>query len=49
MPGLSLLVQEVFDGDPFGGVVLLFPGRNVSLLKALWHDRLGLSLYATRL
>ena len=35
--------------DPFVGDVFVFRGRSGSLLKALWHDGLGLSLYAKRL
>jgi hypothetical protein len=27
----------------------MFPGRADSLIKALWHDEIGLSLYAKRL
>ena len=49
MPGLALLVQEAFGRDPFAGDVFVFRGRSGSLLKALWHDGFGLSLYAKRL
>ena len=49
MPGLSLLVQEHFKRDPFAGDVFIFRGRGGSLIKCLWHDGLGLSLYAKRL
>ena len=49
MAGLALLVQEVFGRDPFAGDVFVFRGRSGSLLKALWHDGLGLSLYVKRL
>ena len=49
MPGLALLVQEGLGRDPFAGDVFVFRGRSGSLLKALWHDGLGLSLYAKRL
>jgi transposase len=49
MPGLSLLVQEHFKRDPFAGDVFIFRGRAGSLIKCLWHDGLGLSLYAKRL
>lgn len=49
MAGLSLLVQEDFKRDPFAGDVFIFRGRNGSLIKCLWHDGLGLSLYAKRL
>src|ERR1700712_1257969 len=49
MPGLALLVQEGLGRDPFAGDVFVFRGRSGSLLKALWHDGFGLSLYAKRL
>jgi transposase len=41
MQGLALLVQEGFGRDPFAGDV--FRGRAGSLIKALWHDGIGLS------
>jgi transposase len=49
MQGLSLLVQESLGRDPFAGDVFVFRGRSGSLIKALWHDGIGLSLYAKRL
>jgi len=49
MQGLALLVQESLDRDPFAGDVFVFRGRGGSLIKALWHDGIGLSLYAKRL
>lgn len=49
MQGLSLLVQESLGRDPFAGDVFVFRGRGGSLIKALWHDGIGLSLYAKRL
>ena len=49
MQGLALLVQEGLGRDPFAGDVYVFRGRNGSLVKALWHDGIGLSLYAKRL
>jgi len=49
MHGLSLLVQEGLKRDPFAGDIYVFRGRGGSLVKALWHDGLGLSLYAKRL
>jgi len=49
MQGLSLLVQESLGRDPFAGDVFVFGGRSGSLIKALWHDGIGLSLYAKRL
>src|SRR4030088_1124201 len=35
--------------DPFAGDVFVFRGRGGSLIKALWPDGIGLSLYAKRL
>jgi transposase len=49
MRGLALQVQEGLGRDPFAGDVFVFRGRNGSLIKAIWHDGLGLSLYAKRL
>ena len=46
---MALLVQEGLGRDPFAGDVFVFRGRRGSLLKAVWHDGLGLSLYAKRL
>ena len=49
MQGLALLVQEGLGRDPFAGDVFVFRGGAGSLIKALWHDGIGLSLYAKRL
>src|ERR1700676_4899194 len=49
MQGLALLVQESLGRDPFAGDVVVFRGRSGSLIKALWHDGIGLSLFAKRL
>jgi transposase len=49
MQGLSLLVQEHLGRDPFGGDVFVFRGKSGSLMKAIWHDGIGLSLYSKRL
>jgi transposase len=45
MQDLALLVQEGLGRDPFAGDVFVFRGRAGSLIKALWHDGIGLSLY----
>ena len=42
-------MQEGLGRDPFAGDIYIFRGRSGSLIKALWHDGLGLSLYAKRL
>jgi transposase len=49
MNSLALLVQEAFKRDPFGGDLYLFRGKSGKLIKILWHDGLGMSLYAKRL
>ncbi|MBB6305785.1 MULTISPECIES: IS66 family insertion sequence element accessory protein TnpB [Rhizobium] len=49
MHGLALLVQEGLGRNPFQGDVFVFRGRSGRLIKALWHDGVGLSLYAKRL
>ena len=49
MLGLSLMVQEHLGHDPFGGDVFVFRGKSGSLIKAIWHDGIGLSLYSKRL
>lgn len=49
MPGLALQVQEHLKRDPHGGDLFVFRGRGGGLVKILWHDGLGLSLYAKRL
>jgi transposase len=49
MTGLSLQVQETFGRDPFAGDLFVFRGARGYLIKILWHDGLGLSLYAKRL
>lgn len=49
MGGLSRLIQEGLGRNPFAGDVCVFRGRKGALIKALWHDGIGLSLYAKRL
>ncbi len=49
MNGLALLVQEGLKRDAHAGDLYVFRGRSGSLVKILWHDGLGLSLYAKRL
>jgi transposase len=48
MPGLALLVQEGFKRDPHAGDVFVFRGRRGDMVKIIWHDGFGLSLYAKR-
>jgi transposase len=49
MQGLALQVQEGLSRDPHGGDLFIFRGRRGDLAKILWHDGVGLSLYAKRL
>jgi transposase len=49
MNSLALLVQEALKRDPYGGDLYMFRGKSGSLIKILWHDGLGMSLYAKRL
>jgi transposase len=49
MNSLALLVQEAFKRDPHGGDLYVFRGKSGKLIKILWHDGLGMSLYAKRL
>lgn len=49
MPGLALLVQQGLKRNPHGGDLFVFRGRAGSLIKIIWHDGIGMSLYAKRL
>jgi transposase len=49
MRGLALQVQEALKRDPHVGDLYVFRGRSGSLIKILWHDGVGMSLYARRL
>jgi len=49
MQGLALQVQEQLKRDPHAGDLYIFRGRRGDLAKILWHDGIGLSLYAKRL
>lgn len=49
MAGLALQVQEVLGRDPHAGDLYVFRGRRGDLVKILWHDGVGMSLYAKRL
>jgi transposase len=49
MNGLTLQVQETLKHDPHAGDLYVFRGRRGDLIKILWHDGIGLSLYAKRL
>jgi transposase len=47
--GLTALVQQVLQQDPFGGQLFLFRSRRGDRLKAVWWDGTGLCLFAKRL
>src|ERR1019366_354733 len=49
MNGLALKVQEALRRDPHAGDLYVFRGARGDLIKILWHDGLGMSLYAKRL
>jgi transposase len=42
-------VQEALGHDSHAGDLYVFRGKRGDLLKILWHDGLGMSLYAKRL
>jgi transposase len=46
MNGLALQVQQALRRDPHAGDLYVFRGKRGDLLKVLWHDGLGMSLYA---
>ncbi|MGI4939966.1 MAG: IS66 family insertion sequence element accessory protein TnpB, partial [Janthinobacterium lividum] len=46
MNGLALQVQQALERDPHVGDLYVFRGRRGDLVKILWHDGLGMSLYA---
>ena len=49
MNTLALQVQEDLGRDPHTGDLYIFRGRRGDLVKCLWHDVVGISLYAKRL
>jgi transposase len=49
MNGLAIQVQQALGRDPHAGDLYVFRGARADLLKILWHDGLGMSLYAKRL
>jgi transposase len=46
MRSLALQVQEALGRDPFADDVFFFRGRSGSLIEAIWHDGIRLSLYS---
>jgi len=49
MRSLALQIQQSFRRDPHAGDLYVFRGRRGDLCKILWHDGVGMSLYAKRL
>src|ERR1700757_3441899 len=49
MNGLALQIQEQLKRDPHAGDLYVFRGKRGHLIKILWHDGIGMSLYAKRL
>ncbi len=49
MNTLALQVQEGLGRDPHAGEIFCFRGRRGDLVKLLWHDGVGMSLYTKRL
>ena len=47
--GMRSLALQVLKKDVHAGDLYVFRGRNGSLCKILWHDGIGMSLYAKRL
>jgi transposase len=47
--GLSLLVQDVLQSDPFSGHMFVFRGKRSHMVKLLWYDGQGMCLYTKRL
>ena len=41
--------RKTLKRDPHGGDLYVFRGKSGKLIKILWHDGLGMSLYAKRL
>ncbi|MFD1883570.1 IS66 family insertion sequence element accessory protein TnpB [Paracoccus pacificus] len=46
---LALLVQEGLGRDPHAGEIFCFRGRKADMVKLLWFDGVGMSLYMKRL
>lgn len=49
MNTLALTVQQGLGRDPHAGEIFCFRGRKGDLVKLLWHDGVGMSLYLKRL
>lgn len=49
MNTLALTVQQGLGRDPHAGEIFFFGGRKGALIKLLWHNGGGMSLYTKRL
>ena len=49
MNSLALKNQAGLGRDPCGGEIYCFRGRKADTVKLIWHDSVGMSLYAKRL
>jgi len=49
MNSLAVQVQQVLQRDPHAGDLYVFRGKRGHLIKILWHDGIGMSLYAKQL
>ena len=49
MNGLALQVQQALGRDPHAGDLFVFRGAKADPIKIVWHDGIGMSLYAKRL
>ena len=49
MNTLALQVQQGLGRDPHAGEIFCFRGRRGDLVKLIWHDGVGMSLYVKRL
>ena len=49
MNGLALQIQEQLKRDPHADDLYVFRRKRGHLIKILWHDGIGMSLYAKRL
>jgi transposase len=49
MNSLALQVQEGLKCDPHASDLYVFRGKSGQLIKVLWHDGIGMSLYTKRL
>ncbi len=49
MNGLALQVQQALGRDPHACDLYVFRVARCDIIKIIWHDGIGISLYSTRL